>query len=69
MTTLEIWAEKTRNGAIGLLNEAKSNWYIREPIYDSSVRTTKGYSGVILAGVCLSFVVVPMVVGILNLWV
>lgn len=49
-----------------IFNNIKSNWYIREPIYDSTVRAPKSYEGFFLAALALSFFFVPLTVGIFG---
>jgi hypothetical protein len=49
-------------------NTIKSNWYIREPVYNSSVRAPRNYEGWVLAPLALSFFVVPLVIGLLNVF-
>lgn len=49
-------------------NNIKSNWYIREPVYDSSVRAPRNYEGWILAPLALAFFGVPLAIGLFNVF-
>lgn len=51
-----------------LFNNVKSNWYIREPVYDSSIRAPRNYEGWLLIPLALSFFFVPLSIGLINVF-
>lgn len=47
-------------------NSFKSNFYVREPIYESSARAKRTYEGYYLAAIAISPFIVALILGIVN---
>jgi len=48
------------------VNKIRSNWYVREPVYDSSVRLKRGREGYWLGAIAVSPFLVGLTLGVVD---
>ena len=46
------------------VNGVRSNWYVREPVYDSNVRLKRTYEGYWLGAIAISPFLIALTIGV-----